>query len=169
MGFSERAYFFRSFIVMSKAVCVLKGEKANGVITFTQAGADAPVVVSGEIHGLTAGQHGFHIHQFGDTSNGCVSSGGHWNPHGKQHGGPTDENRHAGDLGNVTADESGDVKVQIEDKQLTLVGEFSIIGRAVVVHAGTDDLGKGGHDDSLTTGHAGGRVCCGVIGFSSSA
>ena len=32
------------------------------------------------------------------------------------------------------------------------------------VHADPDDLGKGGHPDSLTTGHAGGRLACGVIG-----
>ena len=29
---------------------------------------------------------------------------------------------------------------------------------------GTDDLGKGGFEDSKTTGHAGGRAACGVIG-----
>ena len=33
------------------------------------------------------------------------------------------------------------------------------------VHAGEDDLGRGGHEDSKTTGHAGGRLSCGVIGI----
>ncbi len=33
------------------------------------------------------------------------------------------------------------------------------------VHADPDDLGKGGFEDSLTTGHAGGRLACGVIGY----
>lgn len=36
-----------------------------------------------------------------------------------------------------------------------------------MVHEGKDDLGLGGHDDSKTTGHAGSRLGCGVIGLSS--
>jgi Cu-Zn family superoxide dismutase len=42
-------------------------------------------------------------------------------------------------------------------------GEFSIIGRSVMVHAGVDDCGKGGHELSKTTGNAGGRLACGEI------
>lgn len=33
------------------------------------------------------------------------------------------------------------------------------------VHADADDLGQGGFEDSKTTGHAGGRLACGVIGL----
>ncbi|KAI7995403.1 Superoxide dismutase [Cu-Zn] 2, partial [Camellia lanceoleosa] len=59
--------------------------------------------------GLKHGLHGFHIHALGDTTNGCMSTGPHFNPVGKLHGAPEDENRHAGDLGNITvgADASG--------------------------------------------------------------
>lgn len=121
--------------------------------------------VTGEITGLTKGDHGFHVHEFGDNTNGCVSAGAHFNPHGKDHGGPGAEVRHVGDLGNVTADDNGVAKVEISDKMISLFGEHSIIGRTLVVHADPDDLGLGGHELSKTTGNAGGRVACGVIGI----
>ena len=34
---------------------------------------------------------------------------------------------------------------------------WELIGRAVVVHQDEDDLGRGGHPTSLTTGNAGAR------------
>jgi Cu-Zn family superoxide dismutase len=123
------------------------------------------VQISGEIRGLTPGQHGFHVHEFGDTSNGCVSTGSHFNPAGKTHGAPTAAERHAGDLGNVTADADGIAKVDITDKQIALSGSNSVVGRALVVHGDQDDLGLGGHELSKTTGNAGARVGCGVIGL----
>ncbi|KAL7420592.1 SOD-1 superoxide dismutase (Cu-Zn) [Cryptotrichosporon argae] len=152
---------------MVKAVAVLKGDSSvSGVITFTQEKEGAPVTVSGEIKNLDASaERGFHVHEFGDNSNGCTSAGSHFNPHGKNHGAPTDSERHTGDLGNVKTDASGTASVSITDSHITLFGPYSIIGRSVVVHAGTDDLGKGGHPDSLKTGNAGGRAACGVIGI----
>ena len=57
------------------------------------------------------------------------------------------------------------LKVDITDGMISLVGEHSIIGRTVVVHADQDDLGQGGHELSKTTGNAGARSACGVIGI----
>lgn len=58
-----------------KAVCVLTGTAGvSGTITFTQSD-DGPTTVVGDIEGLAAGKHGFHIHEFGDTTNGCMSTG----------------------------------------------------------------------------------------------
>eukprot|EP01101_Sappina_pedata_P002077 TRINITY_DN12352_c0_g1_i1.p1 TRINITY_DN12352_c0_g1~~TRINITY_DN12352_c0_g1_i1.p1 ORF type:complete len:153 (-),score=70.78 TRINITY_DN12352_c0_g1_i1:139-597(-) len=148
-----------------KAVCVLRGEKVTGTVQFSQESADAPVTVEGNVAGLSEGFHGFHVHEFGDNTNGCISAGAHFNPLGKTHGGPKDENRHIGDLGNIEAGSDGASKFTLTDKQISLFGSNTILGRTIVVHADQDDFGKGGFDDSLTTGHAGARVSCGVIGI----
>lgn len=47
---------------------------------------------------------------------------------------------------------------------MTLYGPNTIAGRAIVVHEGEDDLGQGGDEGSMTTGNAGGRLVCGIIG-----
>eukprot|EP01096_Ripella_sp_DP13-Kostka_P010260 TRINITY_DN400_c0_g1_i1.p1 TRINITY_DN400_c0_g1~~TRINITY_DN400_c0_g1_i1.p1 ORF type:complete len:165 (+),score=76.78 TRINITY_DN400_c0_g1_i1:33-497(+) len=149
-----------------RAVAVLVGASAalKGTISLVQE-EGTNVKIEGTISGLTPGKHGFHIHAFGDNTNGCISAGPHYNPFGKQHGAPEDENRHVGDLGNIEAGEDGVATFSIEDRLVTLFGATSVIGRSVVVHADPDDLGRGGFEDSLTTGHAGARVLCGVIGI----
>ena len=93
--------------------------------------------------------------------------GPHFNPRNATHGGPDSSVRHVGDLGNVQTDSSGNAKGSIEDKYIKLIGPESVLGRMVVVHAGTDDLGQGGNEESLKTGNAGGRAACGVIGVCS--
>ncbi|XP_046752013.1 superoxide dismutase [Cu-Zn] [Diprion similis] len=147
-----------------KGVCVLNGE-VKGTLFFEQAGDSSPVKVTGEVTGLKPGLHGFHIHEFGDNTNGCTSAGPHFNPLGKEHGAPTAEIRHVGDLGNIEAGKDGVAKVNITDKLIQLQGPHNILGRTVVVHADPDDLGLGGHELSKTTGNAGGRLACGVIGI----
>lgn len=148
-----------------KAVCCLVSDTVKGTVNFEQSSSDSDVRVYGEIKNLTPGLHGFHVHQYGDTTNGCTSAGPHFNPHGKTHGAMDDEERHVGDLGNVTAGEDGVAKFDFTDKQLKLNGPLSIIGRTMVIHADQDDLGKGGVELSKTTGNAGGRLACGVIGI----
>ncbi|XP_073110069.1 superoxide dismutase [Cu-Zn]-like [Elaeis guineensis] len=86
--------------------------------------------------------HGFHVHALGDTINGCMSTGPHFNLAGKEHGAPEDKNYYAGDLGNVTAGKNGTINFSIVDKQIPLSGPNFIIERAVVVHADPDDLEK---------------------------
>ena len=61
--------------------------------------------------------------------------------------------------------EGGSAKLDIADSMISLIGEHSIIGRTVVVHAEVDDLGQGGHELSKATGNAGARAACGVIGI----
>ncbi|KAL6950067.1 Superoxide dismutase [Cu-Zn] [Hanseniaspora vineae] len=154
---------------MVKAVAVLRGDsKVSGVVHFEQTEAKAPTKITWEITGNDPNsKRGFHIHQFGDNTNGCTSAGPHFNPNGVTHGAPTDDikHRHVGDLGNLETDAQGVTKGTTTDAFIKLIGEDSIVGRTVVVHAGEDDLGKGGVEESLKTGNAGGRNACGVIGL----
>mmetsp|Transcript_1240 Transcript_1240/g.2723 ORF Transcript_1240/g.2723 Transcript_1240/m.2723 type:complete len:206 (-) Transcript_1240:101-718(-) len=153
-----------------QAVCVLTGTAGvSGVLKMSQE-SNGPTKIVGSITGLAAGKHGLHIHEFGDTTNGCMSTGPHFNPNKMDHGAPTDAVRHAGDLGNVVATASG-CEFTIEDAQIPLDGANSIIGRAVVIHELEDDLGKGDSSEigtqgktSKTTGNAGARLACGIIG-----
>ncbi|KAB5561749.1 hypothetical protein DKX38_006706 [Salix brachista] len=102
-----------------------------------------PTTVNVRITGLTPGPHGFHLHEYGDTTNGCMSTGSHFNPNKLTHGAPEDEIRHAGDLGNIVANADGVAEVTIVDSQIPLIGPNAVIGRALVVHELEDDLGKG--------------------------
>lgn len=91
------------------------------------------VDVNVSISGLTPGQHGFHVHEYGDLSNGCTSAGAHFNPDNCDHGGPGDCVRHVGDLGNVVADASGNVNYSFKDNRISLTGANSVVGRSLVV------------------------------------
>jgi superoxide dismutase, Cu-Zn family len=144
-----------------RAVCVLHsiGKSAiTGFISFQQVGNR--IHVTGKIHGLAPGKHGFHVHQYGDLSDTAKgeSAGGHWNPESMPHGAPDTKERHVGDLGNVEANAEGTAAVDTYDRMLKLHGRDSIIGRAVVVHEKPDTFVQ-------PTGAAGGRVAFGVIGW----
>ena len=75
------------------------------------------------------------------------------------HGGPDDAKRHVGDLGNLVADDNGMAHFEMTDTVISFSGPHSIIGRAVIVHSGEDDL------ETQPTGNAGARLACGVIGI----
>jgi superoxide dismutase, Cu-Zn family len=144
-----------------KAVAVIhptEGNDISGVVIFTQ--TDEGVRVEATVSGLPAESlHGFHIHEYGDCrASDATSAGGHFNPTDMPHGGPTDTERHLGDLGNLPTDEDGVATIDFVDEQISLRGEHSIIGYAVIVHEDRDDL------VSQPVGDAGPRKGCGVIG-----
>jgi len=153
-----------------QAVVVLKGPTTvngtvNGTIFFTQEGSNS-TIITGIIQGLDKNAlRGIHIHTLGNITEGCNSTGGHYNPIGRLHGGPSDPERHVGDLGNLQSNDSGVAVIDTENDLIQLTGPFSVIGRAVVIHAGTDDLGQADNEGSHTTGNSGARSACGVIGF----
>jgi superoxide dismutase, Cu-Zn family len=134
-----------------------EGNEARGTVTFTR--IEEGIRVNVELTGLgQPGLRGFHIHEHGDCSApDATSAGGHFNPTDMAHGGRHDEQRHVGDFGNLEVDENGNVQTQFIDTRIEFGGHNSIIGRAVIVHAGEDDL------QTQPTGDSGARVACGVI------
>jgi Cu-Zn family superoxide dismutase len=151
---------------VKQAVTVIhptEGNDCRGVVHFTQ--VEGGVHVLAQVHGLNPGpQHGIHIHEFGDcTAPDGTSAGGHYNPENHDHGLPATRARHAGDLGNLTADENGEARYEITVQNVSIAGlQNPIIGRGVIVHAQEDDGGQ-------PTGNAGARIGCGVIGVKGSA
>ena len=150
-----------AFAEVTEAVAELKGlgQEISGQVVFTKA-APAGVEVKIQISGVTPGEHGFHIHQFGDcTAADGTSAGGHFTVGDHPHAHRETASRHLGDLGNLLADEQGNINVSFVDPQLEFSGEKSIIGRGVILHADADDY------KTQPTGNSGARIACGVIGI----
>ncbi|XP_047495649.1 zinc transporter zipt-7.2-like isoform X2 [Penaeus chinensis] len=141
----------------------------RGSITISQLkSGKGPVYFDLNITGFdvasTGLRHGFHVHDLPVTDGSCGSTGGHFNPHAQTHGAQDASVRHVGDLGNIEVDEDGNLEGHIlSDRLVAFSGPNKIIGRAIVVHAGEDDLGLGGDAGSLSTGNAGGRLACCTI------
>ena len=144
---------------MKDGISVFTTGKVRGFVIFKQEKNYVKIYV--RLMNVPEGKHGFHIHNKGDLRNGCKSLGGHYNPHKKQHGDIKDNNKHAGDLGNVKANKDKIVRTIIKTKQFKV---RDIIGRSVVIHSKPDDLGRGGNGESKKTGNAGKRIGCGIIG-----
>lgn len=155
----------QAWTAVKRVIAVLHptaGNKCQGKVIFVQDGEKVKVVA--EVEGLTPGQkHAFHIHQYGDCSApDATSAGGHYNPENHPHGLPEADARHAGDLGNLVADEHGKARYQATFDNISIAGlKNPIIGRGVIVHAKEDDGGQ-------PVGNAGPRIACGVIGVADS-
>ncbi|XP_043918116.1 extracellular superoxide dismutase [Cu-Zn] [Protopterus annectens] len=152
------------------AICVLKPstklEPGKPVITghvlFKQRDHKKKTEAIFNVEGFLAGdvhqKRAIHVHEFGDISDGCDSTGGHYNPYGVKHP------YHPGDFGNFLPKDGKITKKK--SIKVTLIGPDSILGRAIVVHENEDDLGKGGNEASHLHGNAGKRLACCVIGLS---
>jgi Cu-Zn family superoxide dismutase len=135
--------------------------KVTGEVTFTQ--AEGKVKMVANLTGLSEGEHAIHIHEKADCSSADgKSTGGHWNPTFQDHGKwGVAEGYHRGDIGNFTADASGNATVEFETDEWCIGCDDmtkNIVGKAVIVHQGVDDF------VSQPSGDAGDRVSCtGII------
>ena len=139
-----------------------KKDGVDGTVRISQRDRHSPALYEVSIDVDGPGLYGFHIHQNPatggpeDLAKTCATCGGHFNPLGKKHGSVLNSNpdeRHAGDLiNNVWADENGHIRVSFEDDQAILIPsppekDYSVLGKSLVLHQDTDDLGRGGRYD----------------------
>jgi Cu-Zn family superoxide dismutase len=134
------------------------GSNVRGWSTFTERSTGGVAVVV-HVENATPGTHGIHVHEKGDCSAPDASSaGGHFNPGGMPHAGPTEAHRHAGDLGNITVESNGTGHLEIVSDLLTVrPGPNSVAGKSIVLHEKADDL------TSQPAGNSGARIGCGAI------
>lgn len=127
--------------------------------------------IHGELAGLTSGKHAMHIHEKGNPTTCCSKLGDHYNPFNKTHGDRKsidiygNRQRHVGDLGNISVKGDGTCKFSFEDDLVKINGQYSVLGRSIVIHENEDDLGLTNHPDSKKTGNSGKRIAYGIIGI----
>jgi len=136
------------------------GSTVSGNVTFTQEGELVTMVAT--MTGLSEGIHAIHLHEKADcSSDDGKSSGGHWNPTAQPHGKwGAPEGFHQGDIGNFEADGNGNGSITFTSNTWCIgCGDDTkdIIGKAIIVHEGTDDF------TSQPSGAAGSRISCGGV------
>jgi len=132
----------------------------SGEVSFTE--KDGVVSMEAHIYGLDPGTHAIHLHEKADCSSpDGKSTGGHWNPTFEQHGAWKEESGfHRGDIGNFEADDNGHGMIKFSTDLWCIDCDDPIkiiVGKAVIVHQGADDL------ISQPSGAAGSRVSCAGI------
>ncbi|HXH84364.1 MAG TPA: superoxide dismutase family protein, partial [Candidatus Tectomicrobia bacterium] len=80
--------------------------RSVGAATFTQVGEVVRILL--EVRDLPPGTKAVHVHAIGRCDPpDFTTAGGHFNPHGRQHGVLNPEGPHAGDLPNMTVEADG--------------------------------------------------------------
>ena len=148
--------------------------KISGIVALHQCDSKTNSIIWISLKGFKPNsKHGIHIHEEGDLTKGCESLCGHYNPYNQLHGNAKlfGKARHVGDMcNNVVSDEKGEVELTFYDDLIDLYGNYSVIGRSIVIHEKPDDLGAFRNEDSQKgkdsgkTGNAGQRIACSIIG-----
>jgi len=122
------------------------------------------LILEPELRNLPPGEHGFHIHEFGDLEPAmkkgkCVaggSAGEHYDPaRTGKHLGPYRDG-HLGDLPVLYVDEKGESDYPVTAPRLTL---DLVKGRALIIHSGGDNYS----DRPLPNGGGKSRIAGGII------
>lgn len=145
-------------VLGTEAEAQIVSGKKKIVVTFKQVDS-MTIEASIKASGLKKNEvHGLHIHE-GTLCEGpdFKSAGGHFNPHKKEHGSPSQQS-HAGDLGNIEGGKKGKFEARVTLTQVQVAsGEMGILGRSLILHAKADDL------KTQPSGDSGDRVGCALI------
>jgi superoxide dismutase, Cu-Zn family len=132
------------------------GQTATGTVTFKDVADGTEVTV--DLKSVPPGVHGFHVHEGASCADDAKAAGGHFNPNNMPHAAPDATSHHAGDFGNVTADDKGEVHASFVTHSVTVAaGTLSAVGHTVVLHGNPDDL------TTQPAGNAGPRIACGAV------
>jgi Cu-Zn family superoxide dismutase len=111
-----------------------------------------------DLHGLTTGIHGFHIHQNASCEENGMAAGGHLDPQDtNKHLGPYNDLSHLGDLPALYVAADGSATLPVLAPRLRHLDE--IRNHALMIHDGGDNYS----DQPTKLGGGGTRMICGII------
>lgn len=132
-------------------------DQSTSIGTVTISKAKCGVLITPNLHDLTPGTHGFHIHQFPSCGDKAMAAGGHLDPKKtEKHEGPYTQKGHLGDLPILTVDKDGKAVLPGLAPNLTMA-DFK--GHALMIHVNGDNYS----DTPEKLGGGGARIACGVI------
>ncbi|KAF2013074.1 hypothetical protein BU24DRAFT_352441, partial [Aaosphaeria arxii CBS 175.79] len=146
-------------------VAILHGDLMIGdLVVLEQEHEVASTLITWNIRGHDANvEHAFHIHKYGDNTNGCTSAGPRYSMGTTTHMPLTCRPRicrtqrwYLGNFKSISIGSFSDILVKLS-------GSYSILGRTLVVHAGKDDLGRGQKPEPEITINASARPICGTM------
>lgn len=130
--------------------------KSIGTVTLMQY-KHCGVIIKPNLHDLTPGVHGFHVHENPSCDEKGMAAGGHLDPaNTKAHNGPYEEKSHYGDMPVLVVDANGRAELPLVVPRMRL---NQLKGHAIMIHAGGDNYA----DQPEKLGGGGARIACGVI------
>lgn len=119
--------------------------------------AGGGVLLTPDLHDLSPGVHGIHIHENPSCDDNGKAAGGHVDPnHSGRHEGPYNDRGHLGDLPVLVVGKDGKSTLPMLAPKFTLQ---KLSNHSIIIHAGGDNYS----DSPEKLGGGGARIACGII------